>query len=92
MKSKMRSQTNELVQAIGELAEAQQQLARQIDIVKYRNKQEPFAIINNWMRGRGTIEFLGLLDKLSNPDLNLSNSRGLKTLTTSNTRALGDGK
>ncbi|MCJ7625820.1 MAG: hypothetical protein MUO76_20195 [Anaerolineaceae bacterium] len=32
------------------------------------SKQEPFAIINNWMRGRSTIEFLGLWEKLSNPD------------------------
>ncbi len=37
-------------------------------IAKYRNNQEPFAIINNWMRGRSTIEFLGLWEKLSNPD------------------------
>jgi hypothetical protein len=37
------------------------------DIAKYRNSQEPFAIINNWMRGRSTIEFLGLWEKLSNP-------------------------
>ncbi len=47
-------------------------------IAKYRNKQEPFAIINNWLRNRSTIEFLGLWEKLSNPVLNLSNSRGLK--------------
>jgi hypothetical protein len=38
------------------------------DIARYRNSQEPFAIINNWMRGRSTIEFLGLWEKLSNPD------------------------
>src|SRR3972149_3200204 len=38
------------------------------DIAKYRNKQEPFAINNNWMRNRSTIEFLGLWEKLSNPD------------------------
>jgi hypothetical protein len=37
------------------------------DIAKYRNSQEPFAIINNWMRSRSTIEFLGLWEKLSNP-------------------------
>ncbi len=37
------------------------------DTVKYRNRQEPFAIINNWMRGRSRIEFLGLWEKLSNP-------------------------
>ncbi len=38
------------------------------DIAKYRNQAEPFAIINNWMRSRSTIEFLGLWGKLSNPD------------------------
>jgi hypothetical protein len=38
------------------------------DIPKYRNKDEPFSIINNWMRSRSTIEFLGLWEKLSNPD------------------------
>ena len=37
------------------------------DIARYRNPQEPFAIINNWMRGRSTSEFLGLWEKLSNP-------------------------
>ncbi len=38
------------------------------DIAKYRNKEDPFAIINNWMRSRSTIDFLGLWEKLSNPD------------------------
>lgn len=38
------------------------------DIAKYRNKEEPFSIINNWMRSRSTIDFLGLWEKLSNPD------------------------
>ena len=37
------------------------------DIARYRNSQEPFAIINNWMRSRSTIEFLGLWEKLCNP-------------------------
>ncbi|ACM18412.1 KilA-N domain DNA-binding protein [Geotalea daltonii FRC-32] len=38
------------------------------DIARYRNAAEPFAVINNWMRGRSTIELLGLWEKLSNPD------------------------
>jgi hypothetical protein len=37
------------------------------DIARYRNSQEPFAVINNWMRSRSTIEFLGLWEKLCNP-------------------------
>ena len=37
------------------------------DIARYRNTQEPFAVINNWMCGRSTIEFIGLWEKLCNP-------------------------
>ncbi len=38
------------------------------DIAKYRNAIEPFSIINNWMRNRSTIEFIGLWEILNNPD------------------------
>lgn len=38
------------------------------DIAKYRNSREPFSVINNWMRSRSTIEFLGLWEKLNNLD------------------------
>ena len=38
------------------------------DIAKSRNNVEPFAVINNWMRSRSTIEFIGLWEKLCNPD------------------------
>lgn len=38
------------------------------DIAKYRNADEPFSIINNWMRSRDTIEFIGLWEKLNNPN------------------------
>ena len=36
------------------------------DIAKYRNQQEPFSIINNWIRSRNTISFLGLWENLHN--------------------------
>ena len=38
------------------------------DIAKFRNKEEPFSILNNWMRNRSTIEFIGLWEKLNNPN------------------------
>ncbi len=38
------------------------------DIAKSRNSNEPFAIINNWMRSRSTIEFIGLWETLCNPN------------------------
>jgi hypothetical protein len=40
------------------------------DIAKYRSSAEPFAIINNWMRSRSTIEFIGLWEQLNNPNFN----------------------
>ena len=38
------------------------------DIAKYRNSTEPFSIINNWMRNRSTIEFIGLWEVFNNPN------------------------
>jgi KilA-N domain len=54
--------------AIAVLSQNEQDYISLTDIARYRNTQEPFAIINNWMRSRSTIEFLGLWEKLSNPD------------------------
>ncbi len=36
------------------------------DIAKYRNSTEPSSVINNWMRNRFTIEFIGLWETLYN--------------------------
>ncbi|MDR1190416.1 MAG: KilA-N domain-containing protein [Verrucomicrobiales bacterium] len=38
------------------------------DIAKYRNPVESFSIINNWLRSRSTIEFIGLWEQLNNPN------------------------
>jgi hypothetical protein len=54
--------------SIGILDKNKQDYISLTDIARYRNTQEPFSIINNWMRSRSTIEFLGLWEKLSNPD------------------------
>jgi len=53
--------------SIAVLNRNQQDYLSLTDIARYRNSQEPFAIINNWMRSRSTIEFLGLWEKLCNP-------------------------
>ena len=50
--------------AITILSQEQEDYISLTDIARYRNSQEPFAVINNWMRGRSTIEFLGLWEKL----------------------------
>jgi len=38
------------------------------DIAKHRNETDAFSVINNWMRNRGTIEFIGLWEIIHNPD------------------------
>ena len=36
------------------------------DIAKYRNEDDPRFVIQNWMRNRNTIEFLGVWETLHN--------------------------
>lgn len=38
------------------------------DIARYKNPKEPKDVVKNWMRNRGTIEFLGLWEKIHNPE------------------------
>ncbi len=38
------------------------------DIARYKNPDEPKDVVKNWMRSRSTIEFIGLLEQLNNPD------------------------
>lgn len=38
------------------------------DIARYKNPHEPKDVVKNWMRNKNTIEFLGLWEKLNNPD------------------------
>lgn len=40
------------------------------DIAKYKNSYDPRYAIQNWMRNRNTIEFLGIWEMLSNPNFN----------------------
>lgn len=54
------------------------------DIARYRNTSEPFAVINNWMRSRSTIEFVGLWEKLNNPDFKPLDFERFKTEAGSN--------
>jgi len=40
------------------------------DIAKYRNADYPSETIQNWIRNRSTIEFLGLWERIHNPNFN----------------------
>jgi hypothetical protein len=40
------------------------------DIARFKNPEEPFIVVNNWMRLRNTIEYLGLWEQLHNQNFN----------------------
>jgi len=49
------------------------------DIAKYRNTEDPRFVIQNWMRNRNTIEFLGIWETLFNPNFNRVQFEAVKT-------------
>ena len=40
------------------------------DIAKYKNPDHPDDVVRNWLRNRSTVEFLGIWERLNNPDFN----------------------
>ena len=38
------------------------------DIAKQKNSAEPKDVVKNWMRQKNTLEYLGLWEKLNNPN------------------------
>jgi len=40
------------------------------DIARYKNAEFPSVVIQNWMRNRSTVEFIGLWERIHNPDFN----------------------
>jgi hypothetical protein len=62
------------------------------DIARYKNKEEPADIVKNWMRNRGTIEFLGFWEKINNPIFKLVEFDGFKNEAGSNSFVLSPQK
>ncbi len=62
------------------------------DIAKYKNKDEPADIVKNWMRNRGTIEYLGFWEKINNPKFKLVEFDGFKNEAGSNSFVLSPHK
>jgi len=48
------------------------------DIARYKDAERTDYIIQNWMRNRNTIEFLGIWERLNNPDFNPIEFDGIK--------------
>jgi len=49
------------------------------DIAKYQDEDNPRYIIQNWMRNRNTIDYLGLWEELNNPNFNRVEFDAVKT-------------
>lgn len=62
------------------------------DIARYQNPDAPKDIIKNWMRNRGTLEFLGVWEKMNNPDFLTNKFESLTNSSGSNTFVMSPGK
>ena len=62
------------------------------DIAKYKNPEFPADVIKNWLRLRSTIEFLGLWERLYNPDFKLVEFDQFKNQAGGNTFVLSPQK
>ncbi|OXG09195.1 KilA domain-containing protein [Flavobacterium araucananum] len=58
------------------------------DIAKHRDNERSDYILQNWMRNRSTIEFIGLWEKFNNPDFNSIEFDGIKNMAGSNSFSL----
>ncbi len=57
-------------------------------IAKYKNSKEPKDIIKNWIRNRNTIEYLGLWERINNPNFKPVEFDGFKQQAGLNTFVL----
>ncbi|PBJ13772.1 KilA-N domain-containing protein [Flavobacterium sp. ACN6] len=58
------------------------------DIARHRDSERSDYILQNWMRNRSTIEFIGLWEKFNNPDFNSIEFEGIKSMAGSNSFSL----
>ena len=54
------------------------------DIAKYKNSETTGLVISHWLSTRYTIEFMGLWEKMHNPDFNVTEFRNIKNEAGSN--------
>lgn len=62
------------------------------DMAKIRNKSEPDAVVANWMRGRYTIDFLGIWERVYNPNFNPLEFEGVRFSSGENSFTLSPSK
>lgn len=58
------------------------------DIARHRDPERSDYILQNWMRNRGTIEFIGLWETFNNPNFNSIEFDGIRNMAGSNSFSL----
>jgi hypothetical protein len=58
------------------------------DIARFRDSERSDYILQNWMRNRSTIEFIGLWEQFNNPNFNSIEFDGIKSMSGSNSFSL----
>ena len=67
--------------SVAVLSESQQDIICLTDIAKFKNPDHPDDVIRNWLRSRNTVEFLGVWERLNNPDFNPVEFDGIRMQT-----------
>lgn len=49
------------------------------DIARYRNLEAPGYVIQNWLRNRSIVDFLGLWEQMNNPNFNCLEFEAIKS-------------
>jgi len=63
------------------LSQSQQDTICLTDIAKFKNPDHPDDVIRNWLRSRNTVEFLGIWERLNNPNFNPVEFDGIRMQT-----------
>ena len=63
------------------ISKSQQDTICLTDIAKFKNPDHPDDVIRNWLRSRNTVEFLGVWERLNNPDFNPVEFDGIRMQT-----------
>jgi len=67
--------------AVAVLSQNQQDSICLTDIAKFKNPGHPDDVIRNWLRSRNTVEFLGIWERLNNPNFNPVEFDGIRMQT-----------
>ena len=80
--SKAKKSTIQVLGAdVAVLSLSQQDIICLTDIAKFKNPDHPDDVIRNWLRNRNTVEFLGIWERLNNPNFNPVEFDGIRMQT-----------